>query len=207
MRRRRKKINLENLPSNNQTAPNRRTPVETRGTISKGSRTSNLANEVRNIANALFQEIVMPDVTSTGLQFLFTAIESIVYRNQGFGQQQPRRQFERRSYNRAYQKPRGGRTMRMNRGRIGARQIQEPQLDIFEDYYYGSRADAEAVLQRMKEYVLDYGIATVGDLYSTIGVSYTVADQRYGWDDLSRVGISYTADGYIINFPDAIYIN
>ena len=207
---RRPKIDINSLPSNNK-MPTNREPVDIQGSVSRGS-SPNFASYIRDMANALFQEIIMPEAKSTGLHYIFSIVESLVYREE-VSRSYKRQPYERQSYNSRY---RGRKTRQFNRAptrrHIGATQrrfaqVEEPNVDIFEDFYFESRQDAEAVLGRMMEYVADYGRATVGDLYSLVSMNPSITHERYGWTDLRGVSVLYTSDGFVIDFPNGVYFN
>lgn len=72
----------------------------------------------------------------------------------------------------------------------------------FDEVTMGSRADAEHVLDTMIDITREYGAASVGDFCDLVGVDNNFTDYKYGWTDLTKVTVSRTRDGYIINFPN-----
>ena len=74
----------------------------------------------------------------------------------------------------------------------------------FDSIVLDSRTDAEEVLDNMIDLTRDYRAASVADFCDLVGVDANFTDNKYGWTDLSRVTISRTRDGYIINFPKPV---
>jgi len=78
---------------------------------------------------------------------------------------------------------------------------------VFEDIFYDNRDDAEQVLGRLMETVAEFDVATLGDLYSMVGLTTNYTHESYGWDDLSGCTVHYSTNGYVIDLPDVIYLN
>ena len=72
----------------------------------------------------------------------------------------------------------------------------------FDEIAMDSRADAEHVLDTMIDITREYGAASVGDFCDLVGVDNNFTDYKYGWTDLTRVTVSRTRNGYVINFPN-----
>ncbi len=71
----------------------------------------------------------------------------------------------------------------------------------FDDIELVNRGDAEEVLGQLVDFTIDYGQATVADLYDLVGITSTFADNKYGWKDLSNASIGRVRNGYILNLP------
>ena len=79
--------------------------------------------------------------------------------------------------------------------------VQKASSYNFDEITMNSRGDAEQVLDNMIDLTREYGQVSVGDFCDLVGVDNNFTDYKYGWTDLTRVTISRTRDGYIINFP------
>lgn len=64
-----------------------------------------------------------------------------------------------------------------------------------------SRGEAEEVLSQLVDLTVDYGFASVSDLYCLVGIQSTPIDQKWGWYDLSQSSVSRISDGYILKLP------
>ena len=58
----------------------------------------------------------------------------------------------------------------------------------------------------MQSYIADYGVATVGDLYSLAGLRADSVAERWGWDNLTRVAIYQAGSDWVIDFPEPLPI-
>lgn len=75
---------------------------------------------------------------------------------------------------------------------------------VFDDIIYGSRAEAEKVLAHLVDLIIDYGEATIGDLYDLSNISSSHVDRAYGWFDLSSANVRPVRGGYLLQLPKAI---
>lgn len=71
----------------------------------------------------------------------------------------------------------------------------------FDEIILESRGEAEMVLSNLVDLVVDYGQATVADLYDMVDIESTFTDQKYGWMDLSGAGVIRSRRGYLLNLP------
>jgi hypothetical protein len=64
-----------------------------------------------------------------------------------------------------------------------------------------TRADAELVIDSLRELIEQYGNAKVTNLYSLVGISSDFTDQKYGWTNLARAGVIQIREGYLLDLP------
>ena len=192
----RRPLNLDSLPSNNQTIPNVE-PVA-RGTKRQRSQ-GGMAAKLRDIGNSLFDTIIRPAIEDNTLDFINEASRMLIKKNPSGapqGGQQP--------YYKNYRQPRRA-MKRVTRAAPPQRLMAQP-VDLFEDIFYPTRQEAESVLGRMMELAVEYGNAPIGALYSLSGISHDVIHEDWGWVDLRGVRPQATSDGYVILFPDPGYL-
>jgi hypothetical protein len=68
---------------------------------------------------------------------------------------------------------------------------------------FGSRGDAELVLDRMQDIIEQYVVASMGDLNEIVGLPTSPIDNKWGWDNVRHAEIRQTRDGFILNLPPA----
>ena len=73
----------------------------------------------------------------------------------------------------------------------------------FDEIILQSRAEAEAALDQLIDFIIDYGQATVADLYESVNANSHFTDHKYGWTDLRDAYVSRVKEGYLINLPKA----
>lgn len=64
-----------------------------------------------------------------------------------------------------------------------------------------TRGEAEEVLSHLVDLTIDYGMASVADLYDLVGITSNFTDNKYGWTDLRNASVSRVRGGYLINLP------
>jgi hypothetical protein len=78
----------------------------------------------------------------------------------------------------------------------------------FDEIILESRGDAEEVLNCLVDLTIDYGQATVADLYDAVGMTGNFTDNKYGWTDLSSASASRTRNGgYVLNLPKPVLLD
>lgn len=78
---------------------------------------------------------------------------------------------------------------------------EQSSREILDDFIFDSRADAEQVLDDMRELLDRYQQVTVADYLDMLGKTSVYTDNKFGWTDLSRVQVSRVRGGYRIDLP------
>lgn len=71
----------------------------------------------------------------------------------------------------------------------------------FDELILETRGEAEDVLSHMVDLTIDYGVASVADLYDLVGITSNFTDNKYGWTDLRSASVTRVRGGYLINLP------
>lgn len=195
---------LENLPSNNRTAPNKQDKI-IEGEYTEGTRTGKLSSGLRDAGNGMFERLVVPglqslfmEIVDEGLSQTLEGISTMVF---GRSSRPPRRRSKHTSYNRMYNEP----EPHERRGRTANRYVR--QEAVFEDIFFHKRDDARRVLHYLQDKIHRHGQATIGDYYAMVGKSSNITHEGWGWVVLDRTRINYSSDGYVIDFPEPDYLN
>jgi hypothetical protein len=77
----------------------------------------------------------------------------------------------------------------------------------FDDIILNSRIEAEEVISHLVDLTIDYGQATVADLYQLVGIDEDFTDRKYGWLNLRKASWVRTRDGYLLNLPKPILLD
>ena len=77
----------------------------------------------------------------------------------------------------------------------------------YDDIILDSRGEAEEVLERMRELIDTYNIASVADLYDLVGIPSNHTDNKYGWTNLRNADIQSVREGWLLKLPRALPIN
>lgn len=79
--------------------------------------------------------------------------------------------------------------------------IEEGKIDM---PLFNNRADAERVLDKLFEFVENYGHVTMADLYDMSGITSSISEHKYGWIDISDACILRFRNGFIIKLPKLV---
>lgn len=71
----------------------------------------------------------------------------------------------------------------------------------FDEIILETREEAEDVLAHIFDLTIDYGLATVADLYDSVGIESNFTDDKYGWTDLRDSCVHPVRGGYLIDLP------
>jgi hypothetical protein len=71
----------------------------------------------------------------------------------------------------------------------------------FDDVILASRGEAEEVLDRLRELIIRFDVATVEDFYDLVGITGQFTDNRWGWYDLRSATIRHVHGGYLLALP------
>lgn len=65
----------------------------------------------------------------------------------------------------------------------------------------GTRGEADDVLAAMSDYMRDYGMVAVADLYEMVGHPIVFTDNNWGWTDLRSSSVRKIPEGYLLVLP------
>jgi hypothetical protein len=77
---------------------------------------------------------------------------------------------------------------------------QRAQHD-FSDIIIQSRAEAEDVLDGLRNLIHQYEVASVSDFYGLVGLTGEFTDDKWGWYDLRSASIRAIRGGYVLMLP------
>lgn len=164
-----------------------------------------LEDDTKSVGSYIFHDVLIPAAKSMISDMVGGGIEMLL-----FGEKRGSRtrreggrsytsygsfyQANDRDRNRDRDKPRSERDM-SNVGRA---------RHDFDEIVVESRGEAEMVLSHLVDLTMDYGQATVSDLYQLVGITAAYTDDKFGWYDL-RSDEAYISrqrnGGYLINLP------
>lgn len=71
----------------------------------------------------------------------------------------------------------------------------------FDDIIMSTRAEAENVIEELRNIVEEYGQASVRHLYELVDEDAHSTDEKWGWFDLRHANVSRVSNGYRLNLP------
>lgn len=148
-----------------------------------------LSEDTGTVGNYLITEVLLPAAKNMISDAVSQGIERIL-----FGDSRPTPSRSRpgyTNYSRLGQQ--------MERRREMSRQARATH--DFNDIILESRGEAEDVLDRLRDLINQYEVATVSDLYDLVGLTGEFTDDKWGWFDLRSASVRAIRGGYLLNLP------
>lgn len=207
---------MDNYPSNSKTAPPKDNPPEKRvekmilgqAVVQKrslGQRFKSAfigGDDARSVWQYLAQDVIVPQAKDLISDMVAQGIDRLL-----FGESRSR------ARNRLPQNPVGPGPY-VNYRQVSTPAAGQPQRPAIsnqarESHDFGqirleTRAEAEAVLDRLIGLIQQYESTTVADLYNAVGITPSFTDQRWGWTNLNGASVIRNHGAYILNLPQTV---
>ena len=160
-----------------------------------------LEDDTRSVGSYIFYDVLIPAAKAMLSDMVGGGIDMLLFGERRGGRSSSIRRDGGRSYT-SY-------GSYYNTDRTGKPQ-REPRRDIsrtgrsrhdFDEIVLETRGEAEEVLSHLVDLIIDYGMASVADLYELVDVTGDFTDNKYGWTDLSSASVSRVRGGYLLNLP------
>lgn len=154
-----------------------------------------LSEESDGVGSYIFNDVLLPAVKDTIVDMVTGAINMAFYGDtRGPGRRSSGSRFSRGSaevvsYDRRYGS-RGRDTVPRGRARYDVDNI-----------VFGSRQEADEVLDVLLDYIDRYEVVTVADFYQALDMPTQSTDFKYGWASLGRARIHPSRGGYVLEMP------
>lgn len=154
-----------------------------------------IVEDMHNVKDYLIMDVLLPKVKETVLTIINTGLAMALC-----GEKEKNRSTSTSKV------PYGGFYSRQNRDDERYR-AQPRSVHDYSDIIFDSQADAMEVLRHLDETIAAYGIATVADLYDSVGVTSDYTAEKYGWTDMRGARVVRGVDGWEIRLPRAMPID
>lgn len=194
-----RKINPNELPSNDLDPGNRPPEVKKLVQAHAKPKKRSLSSEVRKIVNDLFVSIIIPSTKTMLYQFLDGGLQQMILGKSG--PNVPRGMPGYNPYHKMYE------PVRANFGRAPYLQRAVPtSSDVNKDIYFDTEEEATMVFAAMLERISMYKRVSLMDMRNLCGLATTPTHHRYGWTDISMAEVVWTNEGWLITLPPLEYI-
>lgn len=154
-------------------------------------------DEVSNVKTYILWDVIIPAIKNVISDIVGNSVDMMLY-----GRTRNRSQRGTSTGNTTMV---GGLSGYTGYGTFSSRQtgISQRNRDNYDldEFVFQSRADAEMVLDTLKEIVSKYKAASVADLCDLIGRSSQYTDVKYGWTDLRGADVQRVREGYVLIMP------
>ena len=145
-----------------------------------------VSRDATDIKEHIWFDVIVPALKKSIVDF----VDAIVYPNN--------KRTSKVSYQPYYDSKSNNRSRR-NDDRAG-------RNSFYEEIIVDSRGEAEEIIDKMNEIIVNYDVVSVADLYEMIGYDkksrYT--DFNYGWSDLRGAKAVRVPDGFLLGLPSPI---
>ncbi len=158
-----------------------------------------VGEDIDNVGSYVIHDILVPAAKNTFSDLVTGGIEMLLY-----GEVKHNR---KRNNGKSYVSYNSSSTNSSKSSRNDARRASPRNRSVhdFDDVTIESRGEAEDVLSHLVDFTMDYGMATVSDLYDLVGITPDFTDNNFGWTNLSTASVQRArGGGYIINFPRTV---
>lgn len=157
-----------------------------------------LEDDTKSVGSYILYDVLIPAAKDLISDMITGAVDMALFGERRRGARTIRdRGHSYTNYNASYRGRQTGPALREERDiSRGARARHD-----FGEIVLESRGEAEDVLSHLVDMTIDYGQATVADLYDLLGITSNFTDNKYGWTDLRNASVSRVRGGYLINLP------
>lgn len=146
-----------------------------------------ISEDVSNVKSYIFMDVLVPAVKKAISDIVRDGVDMILY-GESRGKKSSGTYVSYRDYSKNTS----------NASRASLRSNFE-----YDDLYFETRGEAEAVLEQLEEILERYGVVSVADMYDAAGLTAPYTANKYGWMSLRTAEPVRTRDGYIIKLPKA----
>lgn len=152
-----------------------------------------IGDDIDNVKEYLFTDVFVPAMKNTISDMVSQGVEMLL-----FGERGSRANRIRRDGGKSYVSYSSYYNDKPNK-----KQHVKPErtLHSLNDIIFETRIEAENVLSSLVDLVIDFGLASVADLYDLCGLETDYTKHHWGWTDLSGASITRVRDGYILDLP------
>ena len=175
-----------------------------KGTLKKETRwtkfkDSFVARDMKSVGRYVWDDILIPTIKSTISDVVSNGIDTMLYGEGGRRGSSVNRYKGNSSYV-SYSRYSDARDPRDYNDRRDNR-CDDRRGGIRTDYIVSTRQEADEIIDRLRELIEVYGMATVDDLKDLVGEPGDYTDRNWGWRNLRDAGCIRVRDGFELQFP------
>ena len=153
-----------------------------------------LSDDIDNVKDYVFFDVVVPAIKEAIVNAITGGVEMIFFGNSSSRSMRREGGKSYVSYSSYYKSDNSNNRRDSSANRRARGNYSPVEVD--------SRAEGEEILSNLVDFAIDYGQATVADLYELAGLSSNFTDNKWGWVDLSTASVKRVRNGYLIDLPN-----
>lgn len=149
--------------------------------------------DIADIGAYIWSDVIVPAVKSTISDMVGNGIDMLLYGEES----RPKRNSRESSRYGGHYVPYNS----FSNNSQNKTQQRSRSKGIDTDYILEQRRDAEVIIDRLRDLIDSYGMASVDDLKDLVGEPGDYTDRNWGWTNLRDAGIQRVRDGYMLVLP------
>lgn len=173
--------------------------VKQKKSLSKRLTETFLGDDIDNVASYVIHDILVPAAKNTVTDLITGGLEMMLFgevRGSRTKRDKGRSHVSYSNYYKADHRDESRKASNRNRA-----------AHDFDDIILETRGEAEEVLSHLVDLTIDYGMASVADLYDLVGITSNFTDNKFGWADLNSASVQRVRNGYMIHLPKTISLD
>lgn len=166
-----------------------------------------IGEDVGNVGSYIVWDVLIPAFKSTVSEMVTSGVEMLMFGEARSSRTRRERGKSYVSYDKAYYGSDRNRPRTNERRERRELSTATRARQNFDEIILDSRGEGEEVLSRLTDLCVDYGQATVADLYQMVGITDQFTDNKYGWTSLANASVVRVRDGYLIELPRPILLD
>lgn len=156
-----------------------------------------LAEDSGSVVEYVLQEVLLPAARSMIYDMFTQGLERKL-----FGDSRPRSPAQRTGYTNYSTRSTASTGARHIPGsNVTSLSRQQRATHDFADIIVATRGEAEDVLDRLRDLIVEYQVATVSDFFDLVNLTGEFTDDKWGWFDLRSASIRPVRGGYMFHLP------
>lgn len=162
-----------------------------------------ISDDAQNVKSYILMDVLIPSFKKAISDIVTNGIDIILYGETGHtkksnaGRVSYRNYYDDKSSDRFSRSSSNRDEQDTSRGRSGKA--------LFDDIIVDSRGEAEDILSRMSEYLDQYPVISVADLYDLANItSFPHTYNNYGWKSIAEAKPLRVNDGWLIKMPPVV---
>ena len=156
-----------------------------------------VVEDAHSVASFIALDVLIPAAKKTLLDAICKSAERTLY-----GSSRPQSPVGKQSAFTSYQKYYSGDGSQKRDLSYRARATHD-----FDEVILHSRSEAEDILDQMATLIEEYGVVSLRDLYTMLGVTAQYTDEKFGWKDLRGCDVHPVREGYLLNLSKPVLLD
>ena len=181
--------------------------VSTKKPVSKKIVETFIEDDVKDVKKYFVQDVVIPGLKNGCLELLETMFFGETGRRRSRGDRRDR-YAPRSGYSSYYRRDNDRRSDRRDRDRRenDRYESRNDRLD-YRNIILRNRADANEIVDKMIERIEEFDACSVADFFDMLDLTSTYQDNNWGWTDDRDIRVRRVSSGFLIDVPEAKYLD